>query len=306
MQRKKTMMVESSFHHKFRFRFFFIFLSFLAYQISLAQAPDSTIDKKKLRRYTTTFVAGYALSIVGMHYLWYKDSGKQSFQFFDDNAEWKQVDKLGHFYSSFYMSAGSSSLLKKCRLEDRKANLIGAATGFLVLLPVEVFDGFSKDYGASTGDLMANAGGSVFFLGQQALWHEVRLYPKFSFHSTDYPAFRPSLLGDNSIKEILKDYNGQTYWLSADIDKFVRFPKWLNVAVGYGAHEMIYARDHQNIAAGYDPYRQYYLGLDFDFSSIRTRSKVLKTLLAISRAIKLPAPTIEFSRNKAHFHLLYF
>jgi hypothetical protein len=204
------------------------------------------------------------------------------------------------------LSSASSSLLKKCRVENQKSDLIGAATGFLILLPVEVFDGFSKDYGASAGDLIANAGGSVFFLGQQSLWNEVRLYPKFSYHATEYPRLRPSLLGDDPVKEVLKDYNGQTYWLSADLDRFVKFPKWLNVAVGYGAHNMIHARDQQNREAGYEPYRQYYIGFDFDLTAIRTRSKVVKTILAISRAIKLPAPTIEFSRNRAHFHILYF
>jgi hypothetical protein len=301
------MMAENKFQPDALLKFVLIFYLTSSILISsFGQSPDSAIDKKRLRKYTTTFVAGYGLSVVGMHYLWYKDSEKQSFQFFNDNAEWKQVDKLGHFYSSFYLSSASSSLLKKCRVENRKSDLIGAATGFLILLPVEVFDGFSKDYGASAGDLVANAGGSVFFLGQQSLWNEVRLYPKFSYHSTDYPRLRPSLLGDDPVKEVLKDYNGQTYWLSADVDRFVKFPKWLNVAVGYGAHNMIYARDQQNREAGYEPYRQYYIGLDFDLTAIRTRSKVVKTLLAISRAIKLPAPTIEFSRNRAHFHILYF
>jgi hypothetical protein len=286
--------------------FFAVQILSLVLNPAFAQQSDSAVNKKRLRKYTTTFAAGYGLSIVGMHYLWYKDSEKRSFQFFNDNAEWKQVDKLGHFYSAFHSSSTSASLLKDCRVENRKAELIGAATGFLVLLPVEIFDGFSKDYGASAGDLFANAGGGLFFLGQQALWNEVRLHPKVSFHYTPYPPLRPSLLGDNSIKEIFKDYNGQTYWISADVDRFINFPKWLNVAFGYGAHNMIFARDHQNVAAGYLPYRQYYVGLDFDLSSIRTRSKIVKTFIAISRAVKFPAPTIEFSRNKAHFHILYF
>jgi hypothetical protein len=272
-----------------------------------AQSADSLSDKRCLRRYATVFSAGYAASIVGMHYLWYKDSERQSFQFFNDNAEWKQVDKLGHFYSSFYVSSLSASVLSSCNLQQRRADLVGAATGFLVLLPVEVFDGFSKDYGASSGDLIANAGGSLFFLGQKFIWNEIRLIPKFSFRFTKYPPVRPTLLGDDPVKEIFKDYNGQTYWLSVDVDKFFeKMPKWLNVAVGYGAEDMAYARDWQNIENSYFPYRQYYLGIDFDLTSIRTRSKVVKTLLAVSRAIKLPGPAIEISRNKAHFHFFRF
>ena len=283
-----------------------IFVSLLFYHSSFSQKSDSTINHKRLKRYSRSFAAGYGLSILGMHYLWYKDSPRQSFAFFNDNAEWKQVDKLGHAYTSFYLSYSASLALNRCNVPARKSDLIGAVTGFMILLPVEIFDGFSADYGASTGDLIANTGGAAFFLGQQYLWNEVRIYPKFSFHRTAYAAKRPNLLGDNLAKEIFKDYNGQTYWLSADMDKFMRFPKWLNIAVGYGAHQMIFARDEQNVAEGFYPYRQYYLSLDLDLSSIRTRSKTLRTLLAISRVIKFPMPTLEFSRKKAHFHALYF
>ena len=30
------------------------------------------------------------------------------FDFFNDNGEWKQVDKIGHFYSTYYFSYGTS------------------------------------------------------------------------------------------------------------------------------------------------------------------------------------------------------
>ena len=58
--------------------------------------------------------------------------------------------------------------------------------------------------------------------------------------------------------------------------------------------------------AGYDTYRQYYLALDFDFTAIRTRSKVLKTLIFVASCIKVPAPTLSLSRKKTSFHALYF
>ncbi|MBA4058134.1 MAG: DUF2279 domain-containing protein, partial [Marivirga sp.] len=106
---------------------------------------------------------------------------------------------------------------------------------------------------------------------------------------------------------IFKDYNGQTYWLSFDMDKFIRFPKWLNLAGGYGAEGMIYARDEQNIAAGYPPaYRQYYISIDFDLRAIKTRSKALNTLIFIASMIRLPAPAIEFSSKGTKFHAFYF
>src|SRR5262249_17889891 len=125
---------------------------------------------------------------------------------------------------------------------------------------------------------------------------------KFSFHQTSFPQKNPNLLGSDFSQQLIKDYNGQTYWLSADMDKFVRFPHWLNLCVGYGAANMIYARDEQNR----DPYRKYFIGIDFDLTAIRTKSKVLKTLIYFVNTIRLPAPAIEFSQGKVRGHLLYF
>lgn len=272
-----------------------------------AQRRDTLqIDRKRLNTFVIGAGAGYGLTLFALHRLWYSDSEQQSFRFFNDNAEWKQVDKLGHFYSAFYFSYGTAAALKWSHVPAQKADLWGAVTGFLVLVPVEVFDGFSEAYGASTGDLVADAAGSAFFLGQQRLWKEVRLIPKFSFQRTGYAALRPNVLGDSPASEILKDYNGQTYWLSADMDKFIRFPRWLNLAGGYGAQGMVYARDGQNEVSGYDAYRQYYLSIDFDLTAIRTRSRVLKTLIFIASSIKIPAPAVEFSRKGVVFHALHF
>lgn len=270
------------------------------------QTDSLQVNKKRFTTFVVTSGVAYTGTLIGLSELWYKSSDRQSFRFFNDNAEWKQVDKLGHFYAGFYFSYGTAKALQWTNVPERKANLIGAATGFLILAPIEVFDGFSDAYGASTGDLVANAAGSVFFLGQSLLWNETRIYPKFSFHRTDYAPLRPNTLGDSFTSEILKDYNGQTYWLCVDMDKFMRFPKWLNLAVGYGAQDMIYARDVQNKDAGFDPYRQYYLSVDLDLRSIKTRSKFLKAIFNVVSVLKLPAPALEFSRKGARFRPLYF
>jgi hypothetical protein len=277
--------------------------------LTQAQQIDSSrhVNKKRLNRVVWSSTAAYGATLVGLHQLWYKDSQRQSFRFFNDNQEWKQVDKLGHFFSGFYLSYGASRALKWCNVPDQKAALAGALTGFAVMVPIEIMDGFSDAYGASSGDLIANASGSLLYLGQTRLWNEVRIYPKYSFHHTNFAKQRPNVLGDSFFSEALKDYNGQTYWLSFDVDKFTRFPKWLNVAIGYGAEGMIYARDHQNIENGFDkPYRQYYLAIDFDLTAIRTRSKVLKTMLFLANMLKLPSPALEFSRGRARFHTFAF
>lgn len=274
-----------------------------------AQRADSLegADNKRLKAVVIASGVGYGLSLVALNQLWYKDSEKQPFTFFNDNAEWKQVDKFGHFFSAFQISHGYSRTLQWSGVNKNKADNWGAAVGFLVMLPIEIFDGFSADYGASVGDLFANAAGSTFYLAQSKIWNEIRIHPKFSFHRTGYPDLRDDdVLGDGLLSEIFKDYNGETFWLSFDLDKFFRFPKWLNFAVGYGAHEMVYARDEENEAAGYYAYRQYYVGIDFDLSHIKTRSGALNTLLFFVNMIKLPAPALEISSRGTTFRVFQF
>ncbi|MCK5101775.1 MAG: DUF2279 domain-containing protein, partial [Cyclobacteriaceae bacterium] len=86
-----------------------------------------------------------------------------------------------------------------------------------------------------------------------------------------------------------------------------KIPKWLNIAIGYGAEGMVYGREDENIANGYNSYRQYFVGIDFDLSHIQSRKKAVKTLLFVADMIKFPAPTLEFNnKNGVNFHWLYF
>lgn len=279
-----------------------------AQSIGVASTDSSrTLNKKRLTGLVVGSTVVYGATLYGLNELWYSHNPKQSFSFFNDNAEWKQVDKVGHFYSTFYISYGADAALRWAGVNERKAAFIGSLVGFGVMLPIEIMDGYSAAYGASVGDLVANAAGATFYLGQTLIWKELRVYPKFSFHQTDYAPMRPNVLGDNFVSEVFKDYNGQTYWLSFDMDKFIRFPKWLNLAVGYGAEGMVYARDEQNVEAQIGtPYRQYYLSIDFDLRAIRTRSKFLKGLIEVVSIIKLPAPTIQFSEKGVRAYAFYF
>jgi hypothetical protein len=286
-----------------------LLLLLLAPWLAAGQVADTTagVNKKRLKTFALGGTVAYGVSLAGLSHLWYSNSKSQPFQFFNDNAEWKQVDKLGHFFSSFHFSYGTSKALQWSNVDKKKSDLVGALVGFGVLLPVEILDGFSNAYGASAGDLAANAAGSAFFLVQSRVWDEIRIHPKFSFQRTRYAELRSELLGGDLTSEILKDYNGQTFWLSFDIDKFIRFPKWLNIAAGYGAEGMVHARDQQNVEAGYaNPYRQYYLSIDFDLTSITSRSKAINTLIFVANMIKIPAPALEFSHKGVKFHSLYF
>lgn len=270
-------------------------------------------DSTSFNRLTPLLVSSavlYTGTMAALSQTWYQEHEKTSFHFFNDNAEWKQMDKAGHFYTAYHLSAISYEGLRWSGMSERKATFLGATAGLVMLLPIEWLDGYSKKYGASTGDIIADVAGSAFFLSQRRLWNESRIIPKFSFHRSAYASHRPEVLGKEMKEEWLKDYNGQTYWLSFDIDKFIptnnKWLPFLNIAVGYGADGMVYARDEENSLAGFTNYRQYYVALDLDLTAIKTNSKILKTIIYIVNTIHLPAPAIAYGQNDLKFYMFYF
>lgn len=147
------------------------------------------------------------------------------------------------------------------------------------------------------------------FYFQQKAWGEQLIKLKYNFKTTAFADIRPNTLGKSLPKQMLKDYNGQTYWLSFDIHTFAKesnWPKWLNLGLGYGADGMVISRDSENELAGFNNYRQLYLGLDFDLSYIKTSSRFLKTVLFLADMIRLPAPALELSRGKVKGYLLHY
>jgi hypothetical protein len=290
---------------------FILTFSLLNPRVGFAQQEEVRTDSgaianKKLKRLILISSAGYGVTMLGLSQLWYKDFDKQPFSFFDDSQEWFQVDKLGHTYTTYHLGAFARNALARCHVPKNKAATIGAVSSFVMVSSIEIFDGYSSGYGASASDLVANTLGSALFWGQHRLWDEQRILPKFSFHQTDFPPLRPALLGTNLMEQIIKDYNGQTYWLSFDMDRFCRFPWWLNVAIGYGAEGFVYADKNTNILNRFSPQRQFYFGVDFDLSGIPTRSKFLKSVLSAANLIRLPAPTLELTEGKVRVLPFYF
>lgn len=275
---------------------------------------QDTLNVKRLKTVIVSEVAVYSGTMVGLSQLWYKDQSTGSFHFFNDNDEWLYMDKVGHTMTSYYIGKVGYEALNWSGVSPKKSIWYGGTLGFAFLGTVEIFDGFSNGYGFSAGDMFANAFGSGLFIGQQLGWNEQRILLKYSFYPTDYATKRPNLLGDNFIQQTLKDYNGQTYWLSVNVASFLNddseFPKWLNVAVGYGADGMLGGRNNTFISNNqYFDYsnikrqKQFYLSLDVDLTRIKTKSKFATGLLHTFGFIKFPFPALMLEES-GQFKLL--
>jgi len=293
------------------FLLFFSLFTIIAYsQTASFYQKSDTVNKK--RRNTVilseSILAGGTL--LALNQLWYADYPQSNFHLKNDNNDWKQMDKSGHFMTSYYIGKVGMELLDWTGVSKKNQLIYGATLGFSFLTAVEIFDGFSEEWGASPGDILANAAGTGLLVGQELLWDEQRITVKYSFHQTHYAKIRPNTLGENFLQQTLKDYNGQTYWLSANIWSFNKessFPKWLNIALGYGAEGMLFGSSSDENLAIQSPYRQFYLSLDVDLTKIKTNSEFLKSVFSVINFVKIPAPTLEINtKNGIKLHYLYF
>jgi hypothetical protein len=253
---------------------------------------------------------------VGLNYLWYKKFPHSKFHYFNDNAEWLNVDKVGHATTAYNIAAIQSDVLHWGGVRAGTSALVGTATGLAFMSMIEIMDGHSTKWGFSPGDMMANIAGCLLYEGQYLLWHQQRISLKFSYHETLFPQYYPAELGSNFWQRIIKDYNGQSYWLSFNIASFLpastHFPQWLNLTAGYGAEGMVGAVDNPKEVDGkpvpeFRRYRQFYFSFDTDLYRIDGLSPLATTLLKVNRTIKTPAPALEWNEvDGFHFHPFYY
>lgn len=313
----------------FTFCFFLFYRSFaqdtITNKVSLDQMDKnrfSDIHKKRLKYVVSANVVAYGGTTIALYNSWYKDYPQSNFHFFNDNKEWLQVDKVGHAYSAYSEGRASIEMWKWTGMERRKRIWLGGLSGLAYQTVIEVLDGFSSEWGFSWGDYTANILGSSLLISQELVWNEQRVSLKFSFHKNTYAnpvleARANDIYGSGTASRMLKDYNAQTYWLSANLQSFFKesnLPAWLNIAVGYGADNMYSAvnntwidknGEHQNFS-NLPRYRQFYLSPDVDFTKIKTNSKFLKATFFVLNSFKFPAPSIELSNSKFKYHWLHF
>jgi len=268
----------------------------------------STVDKRKRNILLISEAATYTVALVALNQLWYADYPKSSFHFINDNGEWLQMDKLGHMTTSYYSGVAAINAYKWTGMKRKNAIWYGGLTGTFFLTIIEVLDGQSKQWGASSGDLLANTSGSLLAIGQALKWNEQRIQLKYSYYPSEWANEDTEQLGENHMERILKDYNGQSYWLSFNLKSLfdiqsINFPHWLNIAVGHGANGMVspYQKDND-----YNRKRQFLLSLDVDLTRVKTKSKILNTVLNSFGFIKFPMPTLELSNGRLQANLIYF
>jgi uncharacterized protein YfiM (DUF2279 family) len=275
---------------------------------TLTQDPDA----RCLRNTGLLVGASVVGTLLVLDQAWYADFERSPMHSFDDRGEWLQMDKAGHLFSAYTLGSWGHALMQHCGASRSASRWVGGSLGLVFLTGVELLDGTSAGWGFSWSDMAANVMGSGLFIGQDALWGEQRIVAKFSAHLTPYAAQAPDLLGSSTMERFLKDYNGQTIWLSANLDRFMPrlgAPPWLSISVGYGAEGMVTAFPPEGESTGTAStrYRQFYLSPDIDLARIKVRSRALRTVLFVLGSIKFPLPALEFtSKGQVNAHWIAF
>lgn len=266
-------------------------------------------------------IAAWSGSYVMLNKAWYLQYAREKFHFFNDNAEWNQMDKLGHLWTTYQVSRVANEWWRWTGMSKNKSAILGGAFGMAYQSMIEIQDGFSSKWGFSWGDMTANLAGAASFVLQQSAWNDQRIQIKFSYSPHDYnddlKPRRDQLFGTNPASRILKDYNSQTYWISANLRSFFPesgIPKWLSLSVGHSSDLMLggrenYWSDPNNAIKDRSDIRRvrrFYLSADVDLTKIKTRSKVLRGVFFALNMVKIPAPAIEYSRHGFRVHGLYF
>jgi hypothetical protein len=195
---------------------------------------------------------------------------------------------------------------------DEKKSLRNATISSLsYMTTIEILDGFSKQWGFSPWDLTANISGSFLHLIQQKKWGEQKIQMKFSYHETPFPKYNGSQLGDNFQQRILKDYNGQTYWLSFNstllFNKNNTFRDILSLSIGYSATQMTSAKTNNFVVNNFQRHREFLFSFDADLNRVKWKRKGVRRVMKIFSVIKVPLPTMKIRDDgKMSFHFFYF
>lgn len=245
-----------------------------------------------------------AATIAGIHFYqangWWKDN-RSAFHFQEDLTYGRSVDKLGHFYGGI----AAAFILRKsyawAGLSDEASLYWGSAGSLLFQTYVEVEDGFST-WGFDRVDWAADLGGALWPIAQ----HHSPFLRNFDFKFSYHPSpelNNPGGIGFKGQRHIMfDDYEGQTLWLSMNVHNLLPnsvnhvWPEFLNVAVGYGARDVLTKQ----------AYSVLFLAFDLNMTKvIPDDTPFLKLLGEALNFIKFPMPAVQISPN-AIWYGLYF
>jgi len=263
-------------------------------------------DSSKLFSRKKIVGAGFLLNTAGVlysgHKWWWKgEYHKFNFQyegFLNDYAY--GVDKCGHFYISYLYFNVVLNTMKWGGYSDKISTRTAIFIPFLWALTIEIADGYTK-YAFSPDDLFANSLGITYGLLQTKYPYLQNFHVKWSYFPTDVDKWMRNDLSFTA------DYDGHFYWLSCNTHELLPsackkyWPKFLNLAVGYGALNVSHGSTAPKI-------RKFAIGLDYNLAAIPIKGNTTRVIIHMLDYLKFPAPAfrkVQAKKGELKGFLLY-
>ncbi len=283
---------------------------------TLRKIPTSSplmehLSKKRLYLVSGVTFLGMTATYIAHIKPWWSGK-KQGFRFKFDwvNNYWLEIDKFGHFYANMQLTRLTATMFRFAGVSYRKSLWIGAGNSLLLYTAFELTDAGFADWGFSVPDYVANILGAGYPLLQEyaPLFRHFQFkmsYLPSRYYKSDRYAATPGFIDYQAYPYPAGDYDGMTFWLSADVDWLLPhsvkpfWPDWLNIAVGYGAENLPQANQALKN-------RLWYIGLDYNLVKLPSRSPFLKSIKSLLNAIHFPAPAIRVDGSGHVAYVVYF
>lgn len=319
-----------------RFMGLYVLLAVIGTPISFAQISDSTVvtssndsltsasklNLKNVKQYTGSRYTGSQLpgdkykinfikfgSITGATagaFVWLHNyqrnawwSGQRGkFHIQNDWDYAMSADKFGHFFDGAFIQRLYQGAFEWAGFKPTAAVWMGAAFSLAYMTDIEIEDGFATDWGFSPGDQIFNTLGALYPVAQH-YWKPLR---SFNIKWSYYPS--EELRNGAKHGAFLDDYNGQTVWLSINVNDLLPkkakkiWPDVINIVGGYGV---------ENYTDFDKRYENFYLGFDLNWEKIIPGNS--KFMLWFKNVINhfrfLPLPVLRINKHKTEYIVNY-
>jgi hypothetical protein len=234
---------------------------------------------------------------------------RSGFHVIEDPGYQADFDKLGHMFGAYYSSYFFDYAYRWAGMDSLQASIFGALSGAFWEYYVEIEDGFAADWGFSRGDAKSDITGASFYLLTQNVPYLDDLRYKICYTPTNkLLKDQPDITGQSV--NLIEDYGGQTYYLSADIHSLLPdswkdyWPKWLNIAAACSGYDINTADVNSPSGNVFDLRKKaWYIALDYNLDKMIPESSsgfvnFIRTSLGY---IHFPAPAWRFYPNKVFY-----
>lgn len=277
-------------------------ISFIVIILFLSSAKAAEQDSLRVRKWLigTGLVMHQTASRI-MEYNWWWRGDYHEFRFNNDggiNNYSLGVDKAGHFYTSYAYTKFLNELMRYGGFSDRSRKWTAYGLPAFYALSIEIGDAFTKTYGFSAEDLIAN------FSGIGLAWLQDE-FPKLNAVTFKYSYFPSKFYRNQNFQgwTLTRDYDGHTYWVALDVKKLLPsrakkyWPSGLNLAAGYGVVNFseIDFYHSTSYVTEVTLQRKFLIGLDWNLSAIPAKKAGWKAIRNMLDLYHFPAPGISIS-----------